>query len=97
MSMVSISSRPSDASRRVCSCDVVPLRSVATTRQPRLRYSPARAKPRPRDAPMRRSVLSDDRDGIYDLRQCGERGAWTLSALGDESTYSKMRFNALLA
>src|SRR5260370_29824415 len=64
---VSISSRPSEASKRLCSCDVVLTRSVATTCQPRLRYSSAKAKPRPRDAPMRRSCLLDEGGGIYNV------------------------------
>src|SRR5580700_1210907 len=69
MSTVSISSRPSEAPKRLSSCDVVLTRSVATTCQPRLRYSSAKAKPRPRDAPMRRSLLLDDKGGIANFRQ----------------------------
>src|SRR5665213_2071038 len=81
MSTVSISSLPSQPPKRLCNSDAVLSRSVATTCQPRFRYSSAKANPRPRDAPMRRSFLLDDRGGIYRLQLSAWRNngdAWKL-------------------
>src|SRR5580704_31278 len=89
MSTVSISSRPSEAPTRPGSFDVVLFRSVATTCQPRLRYSSAKANPRPREAPMSRSFLLDESGGI---RKSSYRPSMAPAGLGNNRmVYAKSR------